>query len=77
MMYIERQFLYYTECQFATLETLQMRKSSSQSDIRRQADICNGMLQQCLSIMKDRPTELYELATMPRLRAALAKLGAA
>ena len=44
MTFIESKFVYYTECNLATLEHLQMKKSSSKSEIKRQTDICNGML---------------------------------
>lgn len=36
--------VYLLECNYATLEDLRMRKSSSQSSIRRQAGICEGGL---------------------------------
>lgn len=37
-------FLYYTDCQVATVECLRSRKSTSQSALRRQISIAEGML---------------------------------
>lgn len=48
MNYIEKKFIYYTECQLATLESLKGRKATSQSDLRRQQKIADDMVE-CLS----------------------------
>jgi hypothetical protein len=42
---LEGRFLYYTECQLATLEGLKMKKKkTSKSELRRQQSIADGML---------------------------------
>ncbi len=43
------EYVYATECNLATLDTLCMRKGSSKSDIRRQTSICARMLRVCQS----------------------------
>ncbi len=40
-------FLYYTECQLATVEQLEGRKSASKANLRRQRDIASGMVEAC------------------------------
>lgn len=40
-------FVYYTECQFATLERLQNVKRTSGRELARQENIANGMLTAC------------------------------
>lgn len=42
--YLAERFYYYTECNLATLEQLESRKSSSNSDKVRQTAICGGMV---------------------------------
>jgi hypothetical protein len=73
MTYIERKFIYYTECQLATLEQLTCRKSSSQSDIRRQKSIADGMLR-CLIAIDNLDTDEMrgELMAVPRVKEWLA-----
>lgn len=41
---LRREFAYYTETQLATLEMLEMRKTASQRDKRRQRAITDGMM---------------------------------
>lgn len=43
---IEEAFVYYTDCQMATLSYLTMVKRTSKSELKRQQDIVNGMLDQ-------------------------------
>ena len=43
--YTLEKFAYYTECQLATLDGLKMRKSTSKCELKRQQDICDGMVQ--------------------------------
>lgn len=52
MTYLELKFCYYTECQLATLATLQFRKSTSKSELKRQQDIANGMCAVCQTFEK-------------------------
>ena len=49
-MKIEQEYLYAAECQLATLEQQCERKSTSKSDLRRQREICQKMLQVCQEI---------------------------
>lgn len=44
---IEDRLATFTEYNLATLETLQDRKRSSKSEIRRQANICDQMVRAC------------------------------
>lgn len=67
---IEGRFCYYAECNFATLESLKMRKSSSKYEIKRQQSICDGMVSDLLFI--DGLSEYLERAKCPRLREAVA-----
>lgn len=41
---IEDAFIYYTSCQIATLHDYLFRKAQSESSIRRQKSICEGMI---------------------------------
>jgi hypothetical protein len=45
MQTLEGRFIYFAECQLATLEMLEMRKGTSKSDLRRQKSICDEMLE--------------------------------
>ena len=68
MTYLERKFIYYTECQLATLESLRARKSTSQSELKRQTAIADGMVG-CLSTIEDLKEDDFRGA--PRTRDAM------
>lgn len=50
LTWLEREFLYYTECELATLEHLESMKRASRSDVKRHRIIANGMLGTCAII---------------------------
>jgi hypothetical protein len=45
-------FAYFTECNLATLEGLESRKSTSRSELKRQKEICMKMIENCKSLFK-------------------------
>lgn len=77
MTYLEKKFLYYTECQLATLEYFKGRKSMSKSEINRHEKIAQGMSEICESIMHDLPPDMslhekrMQLRECPRLAGIL------
>lgn len=74
LAWLEKRFIYFTECQLATLERLRMRKSTSQSDLRRHSEIADGMVGACKHILSHGAVDLVEVKKMkaPRLVERLA-----
>lgn len=52
---LEGKFIYYTECQLATLEALKLVKRTSKFELRRQQSIADGMMDIVREIAKDVP----------------------
>ena len=48
-MTLEEAFAYYTECQLATAEGLEMKKSSPKGEVTRQRGIADEMVAVCRS----------------------------
>lgn len=69
---LAQEFAYYAECQLATLEIISERKSTSKSDLRRQAEIAFGMVKACQRHGVQPISS--PLRTLPRLKEHLARL---
>lgn len=50
LRFLREKFAYYTECQLATLEHYEMRKSSSKSETERHRKIAEGMIECCKTV---------------------------
>ena len=55
-MTLEDEYAYATECQLATLEVLQMNKSTPKSTLAQQKRICDRMVAVCRSVPTDNLT---------------------
>lgn len=64
-----------TECQLATLEQLQSRKTASKADLKRQQEICDKAVDQCRDLGVQ-PKGVWG-RDCPRLTERLAAAGAA
>lgn len=67
LTYIEKKFLYYTECQLATLEGLRGIKRTPKCELKRQESIANGMVEVSRSILGD-PPFAHEVKSLGLLR---------
>ena len=71
----EDAFIYYTECQLATVEFLEGLSRPSKSQVRRQKGIAEGMVRQCQILGYDPShSDLHTVKTCTRVRDALAEL---
>ena len=59
-------FLYYTECQLATVEGLEGRKSTTKLELKRHRLIANGMVEVCRQMLVS-VNDLNRIGT-PRLK---------
>lgn len=72
---LESKFIYYTECQLATLEALKLKKRTPKCDLQRQQNICDGMME----IVRELTTEVQNIDSCsalwrtPRVRELLNK----
>ena len=50
LLSLDEEYVYATECNFATLEKLALTKKTSKSEVRRQSSICTRMLRVCYTL---------------------------
>lgn len=68
---IHEAFGYFTECNLATLERLQDRKSTPKSDLERQKGIADDMVDACRRFGVE-PSRRFSTPATPRLNELLA-----
>lgn len=63
---LRESFLYFTECQLATVEFLESLKRPGQGQLKRQRHIAQGMVAACRALPGVTTLELHRIST-PRL----------